>query len=140
MDIKEIISIIYLCAGTIALLAGIIARFTKSKKVKEAAEYVKERCVDVSSLLQLIAEAETHADYSGENKRDFVITRYLKDHGMSEDNKILGVDELSDVIQTLVAFTKSVNIKPQDGETTTTTIKEQEHDTRGASGVCRLAR
>lgn len=131
MDIDRIVNIVYFNLGTLALIAGLVSRFSKSKKAKRAAEVVMNSCVDVGSLIALIAEAETHSTFTAENKRDYVITRYLKEHP-------LNVDELSDIIATLVAFTKTVNINVAESDDK----KEEgrENDTRGTDGVCRIAR
>lgn len=135
MSIERIISLVTMCLGVIAFIAGIVARVTKSKKVKQAAEFVRENSVDVASLLTLIAEAETHADYNGDNKRDFVISRYLKEHAIS-------VEELDDIITNLVSFTKTVNISaPAPDKQNNTIIEEvKDNDARGAKAICRIAR
>lgn len=135
MSVERIISLVTMCLGVIAFIAGIVARATKSKKVKEAAEFVRENSVDVASLLTLIAEAETHADYNGGNKRDFVISRYLKEHNIS-------VEALDDIITNLVSFTKTVNISsPAPDKQNNTIIEEvKDNDARGAKAICRIAR
>ena len=134
MDIERIIIIssVSLGVGLIALVAGIVLRFSKSSKAKAIAESVLDSCVDVAALIKLIAEAETHTDYSGDNKRDFVIARYLKEHNIS-------VDELADVIATLVAFTKTVNITPSktDDDEKEEAVK---NDAGRTEGICRIAR
>lgn len=129
MDIERIISIVWLGLGIITFIAGMILRFAKSKKARAAAQSVIDSCVDVAALIKLIAEAESHTDYTGDNKRDYVIARYLKDHNMT-------VDDLSDVIATLVAFTKNVNTSAQAEKK----IEECKNDARGTETICRIAR
>lgn len=104
MDIKDILSIVYMCIGGLSIIVALITRFAKGK-VKKVAEDIQEVLPDAWQLLDLIQEAETHTNYTGDEKRDYVLSRFLRNHAELNETSV------ADAIDILVDFSKRINYK-----------------------------
>lgn len=115
MENAEII--ISLAGTVISLIIAVItfiAKFLKSEKAKTTAEKVVQIC---DEILPLIKQAEQFVNFSGQEKKEYVMTlmrKYALDNGISFDFGML-----AEKIDDLVDFTKNVNVKTFVGEENT---------------------
>ncbi len=82
-----------------------ITKFLKSSKAKNIAENILEIC---NALLPLISQAEKLTNYTGEEKKKYVMTlirQYAFDKKLSFDYQ-----EISEKVDELVALSKDVNV------------------------------
>lgn len=90
----------------VSILASVIIAKAKNAKVRKYANHI----LSVSEIAKdFIVEAEKHTNYTGAEKKSFVLSRLLK---YLVDNAIHSVSEktLSDIIENEVALTNSVNV------------------------------
>lgn len=95
-------------AGIITVISLIIP-YVKNSKVKKALE-TAQKIGD--AVLPYITEAETFLSYSGVEKKAYVMTKanqFAISKGLNFD-----VEKVSDVIEKLVSFTKTVNKRDVD--------------------------
>ncbi len=115
MENAEII--ISLAGTVISLLIAVvtfISKFLKSEKAKTTAENIVQIC---DEILPLIKQAEQFVNFSGQEKKEYVMTlmrKYALDNGISFDFGML-----DEKIDDLVDFTKNVNVKTFVGEENT---------------------
>lgn len=105
--LELIISLLGALVATVATAATFIAKFVKSVKAKRVAEQTIEIC---NALLPFVEQAESFVHYSGEEKKQFVMTkanRYALCRGLAFDEQLVG-----EKVEELVALTKSVNTTP----------------------------
>ena len=102
MNIYQIIEIAIACVGFIVSAISWIRYFIKSDKQKKS-DILKE------TMLGLIEDAEKFAYYSGEEKKQFVMTR-AKDFIQIHKLKITD-NQLSAMIDRFVEMSNNVNIK-----------------------------
>ena len=98
------ISLLGARVATVATAATFIAKFVKSVTAKRVAEQTIEIC---NALLPFVEQAESFVHYSGEEKKQFVMTkanRYALCRGLAFDEQLVG-----EKVEELVALTKSVN-------------------------------
>ena len=91
----------------VSILASVIITKFKNAKVRKYANHI----LSVSEVAKdYIIEAENHTNYTGVEKKSFVLSRLLK---YLVDNHIRSVSEktLSDIIENEVALTNSVNVQ-----------------------------
>ena len=91
----------------ISIVASIIVSFVKNKKVKRYANNI----LNVTEVAKTyIKEAEKMKNYTGAEKKNFVMSRLLK---YLFDNAIKKVSEqtLSDIVENEVSLTNEVNIE-----------------------------
>ena len=115
MENAEII--ISLAGTVISLIIAVItfiAKFLKSEKAKTTAENIIQIC---NEIVPLIKQAEQFVNFSGQEKKEYVMTlmrKYALDNGISFDFGML-----DEKIDDLVDFTKNVNVKTFVGEENT---------------------
>lgn len=115
MENAEII--ISLAGTVISLLIAVvtfISKFLKSEKAKTTAENIVQIC---DEIVPLINQAEQFVNFSGQEKKEYVMTlmrKYALDNGISFDFGML-----DEKIDDLVDFTKNVNVKTFVGEENT---------------------
>lgn len=115
-DLKLYISIVIFVLGLITSIISIIIKYTKNIKVKNN---LKNILGVIEELIPLIEEAETFSSYSGEEKKEYVISRIYRKLS-KEDIKIDEV-KIDEMIEKLVSFSKEVNYK--ESETCTNELK-----------------
>lgn len=115
-DLKLYISIVIFILGLITSIISIIIKYTKNIKVKNN---LKNILGVIEELIPLIEEAETFASYSGEEKKEYVISRIYRKLN-KEDIKI-DEEKIDEMIEKLVSFSKEVNYK--ESETCTNELK-----------------
>lgn len=102
--LELIISLISALLAAVVTAATFIAKFAKSVKAKKIAEQTIEIC---NAILPFVEQAETFSHYSGEEKKQFVMTkanRYALCRGLKFDEQLVG-----EKVEELVALTKNVN-------------------------------
>ena len=106
MNLELFISIVGTVVSLIITTITFFAKFIKNKKAKIIAENV----VDIgNAILPLISQAEKLVHYTGEEKKEYVMT-LIRQYAF---NKKLTFDyqQVSDKVDELVALTKEVNVK-----------------------------
>ena len=88
-----------------------ILKFLKSAKAKRIAE----QAIEIgNAVLPYIKQAESFTNYSGAEKKEFVLTKanqFAIQHKMSFDAEVIG-----EKIEELVSLTKEVNRRDKDGK------------------------
>jgi len=112
-NLEIIISLAGTIIGLTITLLTFLIKFIRSKKAKRVAEQLIK--VE-NAILPYIREAEKFTNYSGAEKKAFVMTKACK---YAIDNRI-AFDEknVSEKVEELVALTKQVNVRNR-AETTT---------------------
>jgi len=107
-NITAIISITCTAAGFLATAITFIARFVKSTKERKKAQDLAKLC---DALMPFIARAESFLNYTGLEKKEFVMT---KANQFAIDNKITFNNNLvNEKIEELVRLTREVNARGQ---------------------------
>ena len=104
--LKIIISFSSICLSLIILLITFIAKNLKNKKAKIIANQSLNVC---NIILNLIKKAETFTNYSGDEKKEYVLTKanqYALENNLNYDSKFV-----SDKIEEFIDLTKNVNVK-----------------------------
>lgn len=120
MENAEII--ISLAGTVISLIIAVItfiAKFLKSEKAKTTAENIVQIC---DEILPLIKQAEQFVNFSGQEKKEYVMTlmrKYALDNGIYLDCQML-----AEKIDELVALTKNVNVKDSYQNTAKSSYEE----------------
>ena len=94
------------CLGWVGAVAAVIAKYASSAKARKAAEQTMDIC---NALLPYIEQAESFVNYSGAEKKEYVMTkanRYAIENGMAFDETAV-----SDKVEELIALSKEVNAK-----------------------------
>lgn len=108
-NLELFISLATTCIGLVVAVAAVIAKYARSAKARKAAEQTIEIC---NALLPYIEKAESYVNYSGEEKKEYVMTkanRYAIENGISFDET-----EVSERVEELIALTKEVNATKSD--------------------------
>lgn len=114
-NIKEIITIISACLGLIATATGFIIPLVKNVKAKNKLTALNRLSTTLQSL---IVDAEAFTNFSGEEKKEYVMT---KANRYAIENKIpYDEQSVSDKVEEMVALSKEVNKR----DTKRTTVKE----------------
>lgn len=106
-QIEEIITIITAALGLIITITGFLIPLVKSTKAKKSLIAVNKL---TGTLQNMVIEAEKFVNYSGEEKKQYVMTKAYK---YAVENKIpYDENAVSEKIEDLVALSKQVNVKP----------------------------
>lgn len=102
--IERIITIVSACLGLIATAIGFLIPLVKNVKTKNRLSAVKKL---TDTLHSLIIEAETFVNFSGAEKKEYVMT---KANRYAIDNKIpYNEADVSEKIEDLISISKEVN-------------------------------
>ena len=107
-NIQLIISLSGTVLGLIVTTATFIVKFIKNTKAKKAAESAIAIC---TAILPYIEQAETFINYSGAEKKAYVMTKargYAIERGIKLDE-----DYIDGKIEELVKLTKEVNVNAE---------------------------
>jgi len=105
-QIITIISISCTALGFLATAVTFITRFVKSVKERKKAQDLIKLC---DALAPFIAQAESFLNYSGKEKKEFVLT---KANQFAIENKIVFDTKLvNEKIEELVRLTREVNFR-----------------------------
>lgn len=119
-SLREIITIISASLGFFATGIGFLIPLVKNIKAKNKLVSIKKL---TSTLQSLIIDAEAFVNYSGAEKKEYVLT---KANRFAIENKIpYNETELSDKIEELIVLSKEVN-KRELFSVPSNTIKEKE--------------
>ena len=108
-DIEIIISIAGTALGFMVTAATFLAKFVKSARAKRAAENLIKIG---NAVIPYIEQAEKFANYSGAEKKEYVLTKanqFAINQGIDFD-----LESVGNKIEELVKLTKSVNGRDKD--------------------------
>ena len=103
-NIKEIITVISACLGLIATVTGFLIPLVRNVKAKNKLAALNKL---TSTLQSLIVDAETFTNFTGAEKKEYVMTkanRYAIDNNIPYDEQAV-----SDKVEDMVALSKEVN-------------------------------
>mgnify|MGYP001120871792 CR=1 FL=1 len=103
--IEQIIIIAANCLGLVATMTGFLIPLVKNIKAKNKLLAINKL---TSTLQDLIVEAEDFTNFSGTEKKEYVMTkvnRYAIKHNIPFDEQLV-----SDKVESLVALSKEVNV------------------------------
>lgn len=103
-NFELIVSLASAVLGLLVTTATFLAKFVKNAKLKKIAEQTIEIC---NIILPYVEQAETFTNYSGEEKKEFVMTKanqYALEHGIKFDKELV-----SNEVEELVKLSKNVN-------------------------------
>lgn len=113
-NVKEIITIVSAVVGILITITSFLIPLVKNSKAKKQLTAVNQ----IAGVLQnLVIEAEKFVNYSGEEKKQYVMT--LANRYALENNLPYDEDYISAKIEELVSLSKQVNSK------TTTNTQQQ---------------
>ena len=102
--LEEIITIVSACLGFVATFTGFLIPLVKSVKAKNKLTALNKLS---TSLQSFMVDAETHQNFTGEEKKEYVLTkanRYAIDNGLPYDEQAVSAN-----VEDLVALSKEVN-------------------------------
>lgn len=104
MNLEIFLSLLGTSLGFILSLLTLIIKISKNKKVKKTAEQM----VSITEQLNtFIMEAEQFKNYTGAEKKNFVLTKINQ---FAIDNKIkFSFETISNKIEEIISLTKNVN-------------------------------
>ena len=105
-NLELILSLSGACVGLIVTVATLIFKYAGSAKARKAAEQTIEIC---NAILPYIEQAESYVHYSGEEKKEYVMTkanRYAIENDIAFDE-----DAVSEKVEELITLSKEVNAK-----------------------------
>lgn len=116
-NFELIVSLAGAALGLFITTATFLAKFVKNAKLKKAAEQTIEIC---NAILPYIEEAETFVNYSGEEKKAYVMTKvnqYAIKNGISFDKELVDNE-----IEEMVKLSKEVNSREKDKQSVSKVI------------------
>ena len=102
--LEEIITIVSACLGFVATATGFLIPLIKNVKAKNKLTALNKLSTTLQSLM---VDAETHSNFTGEEKKEYVLTkanRYAIDNDIPYDEQAV-----SEKVEDLVALSKEVN-------------------------------
>ena len=106
MTLELFISLAGTVVSLIVTTITFFAKYLKNKKAKIIAENVVEIG---NAILPLISQAEKLVNYTGEEKKEYVMT-LIRQYAFNK-NLTFDYQEVSDKVDELVSLTKEVNVK-----------------------------
>lgn len=108
-NLNYILSLAGTAVGLLITTVTFLAKFVKSAKAKKIAEQIG---AIGNAVLPYIEQAETFVNYSGAEKKEYVLT---KANQFAIDNKMpFDPSAVADKIEELVKLTKTVNGRDKD--------------------------
>lgn len=105
-NLEIIISVAGAALGLLVTTVTFLSKFIRNAKGKKIAENIIKIG---NAMIPYIQEAETFLNYSGEEKKQYVMT---KANQFAIDNNIpFDAEAVSDKIEELIGLTKQVNVK-----------------------------
>lgn len=114
-EVKLYLYIIIFVLSLITSIISIALKYSKNLKVKNNLETVLNIMND---LIPLICEAEKFTSYNGEEKKEYVVSRIIRN--LSNSNIKIGEEKINEMIEKLVSFSKEVNYKESKNVTNET--------------------
>ena len=105
-NLELIISLAGTCVGLIIAIATVIVKYAGSAKARKAAEQTIEIC---NAILPYIEQAESYVHYSGEEKKEYVMTK--ANRYAIENNIAFDEDAVSEKVEELITLSKEVNVR-----------------------------
>lgn len=121
-NLKQIITIASACVGLLATITGFLIPLVKNVKAKNKLSALNK----LTNVLQsLIVEAEKFTNFSGEEKKAYVLT---KANRYALNNKILfDEQDVSCKVEELVALSKNVNVRETQNTVLTNTTQKDKY-------------
>ena len=110
-NLEIIISLASTALGLIITALTFLIKFIKNAKAKKIVEQTVKLC---DAILPYIKKAETFIHYSGEEKKEYVMTKvsqYARENDLKFDEGMI-----SQKIEEIIALTKEVNAKTKNDE------------------------
>ena len=105
-DLKLILSITATGIGLLITALTFFTKFLRNAKAKKLAQNI----IDISNaIIPYIKQAEQFLNYTGEEKKEYVITKV--NQFALENNIPFDIEVVSSKIEELIVLTKQVNIK-----------------------------
>lgn len=108
-EMKLYISLIVFFLGLITSIISIVIKYTKNIKVKNN---LQNMLMIIDEIIPLIIEAEEFLSYSGEEKKEYVVSRIFRK--LNNCNIKIEEEKIDNIIEKLVDFTKEVNYEESD--------------------------
>lgn len=108
-EMKLYISLIVFFLGFITSIISIVIKYTKNIKVKNN---LQNMLMIIDEIIPLIIEAEEFLSYSGEEKKEYVVSRIFRK--LNNCNIKIEEEKIDIIIEKLVDFTKEVNYEESD--------------------------
>lgn len=108
-EMKLYISLIVFFLGLITSIISIVIKYTKNIKVKNN---LQNMLMIIDEIIPLIIEAEEFLSYSGEEKKEYVVSRIFRK--LNNCNIKIEEEKIDTIIEKLVDFTKEVNYEESD--------------------------
>lgn len=108
-NLELIISLASAVLGLLVTTATFLTKFIKNARLKKAAQQTIEIC---NALIPYVEQAETFVNYSGEEKKEFVMTKanqYAVENGIKFDKELVDKE-----VEVLVKLSKEVNKREKD--------------------------
>ena len=105
-NLELIISLAGTCVGLIRAIATVIVKYAGNAKARKAAEQTIEIC---NAILPYIEQAESYVHYSGEEKKEYVMTK--ANRYAIENNIAFDEDAVSEKVEELITLSKEVNVR-----------------------------
>lgn len=108
-NLELILSLAGAGAGLIIAIATVIVKYAGSAKARKVAEQTIEIC---NAILPYIVQAESYVHYSGEEKKEYVMTKvnqYAIENRIAFDKQAVSAK-----VEELVELTKEVNARDND--------------------------
>ena len=105
-NLELIISLAGTCVGLIIAIATVIVKYAGNAKARKAAEQTIEIC---NAILPYIEQAESYVHYSGEEKKEYVMTK--ANRYAIENNIAFDEDAVSEKVEELITLSKEVNVR-----------------------------
>ena len=103
-NLEEIITVATACLGFIVTATGFLIPLVKNVKAKNKLAALNKLSATLQSL---IVDAETHSNFTGEEKKEYVLTkanRYAIDNNIPYDEQAVSAK-----VEDLLALSKEVN-------------------------------
>lgn len=103
-NLKLIISLGAPMLGFLSTTIIVLKKYVKNNKLRKALEKSEEI---INKIIPCVAEAENHLNYSGEEKKEYVMTKinqYAIENGITFDKEVI-----STKIEELIELSKKVN-------------------------------
>lgn len=113
--IQQVVTVLSAALPFVTGFVTFLIKFIKNEKVKKALQ----QTVKITEALQpLIVNAEQFSHYTGQEKKEYVLTR--ANQFAIENNLQFDREKISDLIDGLVETTKKVNARNKDMQNQTT--------------------
>lgn len=134
-NIHIYLSLLAPALGLLCTTAVFLQKFVKNKKLKKILEKTEQI---TKEIIPCITEAEGYTNYTGEEKKKYVMTK-LNQFAI-EQHLNFDYDKISDKIESLIDLTKKVNYQPRENLEVIHNIIENETENKECSAEEQIKR